>query len=285
MTNPPKVFILILNYNGKETLLACLTSVYQLNYPNFEVVVLDNASKDGSIEEAKHLFPRAHFIMNDANFGYAAGNNIGIRFALEKGADFVWLVNNDAQVEKNTLSKLVDEVLRTPATGIVSPLIIHTVTKNIWFGKGIINWKKMRTQHISPPDLLQSFPSDYVCGCAMLIKKEVFAVIGLLNEEYFLYYEDADFCVRARKAGFDSVVVPTAHTLHAEASENNPDKTYWLVLSGLRFFEEHTPFMYRPWVAAYFVARRIKNSFDCAFGTNPVVQDVARAYRDYRSQK
>jgi hypothetical protein len=281
----PKVFILILNYNGKETLKQCLQSVYQLNYPDFEVVVIDNDSKDGSIEEAKHLFSRAHFIKNDKNLGFAAGNNIGIRFALEKGADYVWLVNNDAKVEKDTLSKLIDAGEQRPKAGILSPLILHTQTKNIWFGKGIIDWATMKTLHISPPTLLQSFTSEYICGCAMLIKKEVFRTIGLLNEKYFLYYEDADFSVKASRAGFELWTIPTAHVLHSEASVNNPEKTYWLVISGLQFFRENAPGYFKPWMAIYFQARRIKNYFDCASGKNLVAKEVARAYRDYLAAK
>lgn len=278
---PSKVFILILNYNGKATLKQCLQSVYQLSYPNFEVVVIDNDSKDGSLEEAKHLFSRAHFIKNDTNLGFAAGNNVGIRFALEKGADYIWLVNNDAKVEKDALTKLIDAGEQKPKAGILSPLILHTTTKNIWFGKGVIDWMHMKTLHVSPPTLLQSFTSDYICGCAMLIKKEVFKELGLLNEKYFLYYEDADLSIKASRAGFEIWTIPTAHVLHAEASVNNPEKTYWLVISGLQFFHENAPAYLKPWMSLYFQFRRLKNSFDCASGKNLVAKEVARAYRDY----
>lgn len=277
----PKVFILVLNYNGKATLKQCLQSVYQLNYPDFEVVVIDNNSKDGSLEEVKSLYSRAHFIKNDSNLGFAAGNNVGIRFALEKGADYVWLVNNDAKVEKDSLTKLIDAGEQHPQSGILSPLIIHSETKNIWFGKGVIDWKSMKTLHVSPPTLLQSFTSEYICGCAMLIKKEVFKKIGLLNERYFLYYEDADFSVKASRAGFELWIIPTAHTLHAESSVGNPEKTYWLVVSGLQFFHDNTPAPLKPWILFYVQLRRVKNYFDCASGKNIEAKEVARAYRDY----
>ena len=278
-----KVFVLILNYNGKATLKKCLQSVYQLNYPDFEVVVIDNDSKDGSLEEAKKEYSRAHYIKNDRNLGFAAGNNVGIRFALEKGADYVWLVNNDAKVERDTLTKLVEAGEQHPRSGILSPLILHAETKNIWFGKGTIDWVKMRTIHVSPPTLMRSYSSDYICGCAMLIKKDVFKSIGLLNEKYFLYYEDADFSVKAARAGFELLVVPMANVLHAEASAENPDKTYWLVVSGLQFFQENAPSHYQLWHYAYFQGRRVKNYIDCASGKNPLAQEVARAYRDYVS--
>lgn len=280
----PKVFVLILNYNGKDTLPRCLQSVYRMNYPDFEVVVIDNDSKDGSIEEAKHLYPRAHFIKNDTNLGFAAGNNVGIRFALEKGADYVWLVNNDAQVEKDTLSKLVAAGERQPKVGILSPLILHSDTKNIWFGKGVIDWTSMKTRHVSPPTLLHPFASEYICGCAMLVKKEVFKKIGLLDERYFLYYEDADFSVRATRAGFELSVIPEAHVLHQEASSANPEKTYWLVVSGLQFFFTAAPAHLKPWIFSYFQLRRLKNLFDLHFRPTTEAAEVARAYRDYLTQ-
>src|SRR4030042_6977819 len=106
MNEPPKVFIIVLNYDGKDTIKACLDSVYKSDYPDFEIVVVDNASGDGSFEFAKNYFSGAHFIKNEKNIGFAAGNNIAIRFALEKFADYVFLLNNDAPIGKDTLSKI-----------------------------------------------------------------------------------------------------------------------------------------------------------------------------------
>jgi GT2 family glycosyltransferase len=123
-TNIPKIFIIILNYNGKETIKKCLDSVFYSDYSNFEVVVVDNDSKDGSFELAKSLYSKFHFIKNTKNSGFSAGNNVGIRFALEKMADYVFLLNNDAVLEKNTLSKLV-EASEKETAGIFSPLIYN----------------------------------------------------------------------------------------------------------------------------------------------------------------
>lgn len=277
----PKVFVIILNYNGKKTLTDCLKSVFQMNYPDFEVVVVDNNSKDGSVEEAKSLFSRAHFIINEANLGFAAGNNVAIRFALEKGADYVWLINNDASVEKNTLSALIEEGEKKNSIGILSPLILHSETKNIWFGKGVIDWKQMKTLHVSPPTLLQPYASEYICGCAMLIKKEVFKKIGLLDEKYFLYYEDADFSVRALKAGFELQIIPSVQVFHHEASSENPNKLYWLVLSGLQFFHTQSPAYIKPWIVFYTLLRRLKNKVDILIKPSEEAQEVSRAYFDY----
>jgi GT2 family glycosyltransferase len=279
----PKVFVLILNYNGKDTLTRCLQSVYQTDYPNFEVAVVDNDSKDGSLEEAKNLFPRAHFIKNSANLGFAAGNNIGIRFALEKMADYVWVLNNDTKIEKDTLSQLVSEGENSPKIGILSPLILHSKTKNIWFGGGKIHWLSMKTTHVPPQSLYNAAASDYICGCAMLVKKDVFRKAGLFDEHFFLYYEDADLSVRARKAGFELRILPKAHVFHDEASAANPDKVYWLVVSGLQFFRKHTPWYLKPWTALYLLARKTKNRYDILLRKNPLAPEVRRAYLNYQA--
>lgn len=279
----PTVFILILNYNGKATLKRCLQSVYRSDYPSFEVVIIDNNSDDGSLEEAKQLFSRAHFIKNSANIGFAAGNNIGIRFALEKGADYVWVLNPDTHIEKDTLSQLVAETEHDASTGITSPLILHSKTKNIWFGGGKIQWLSMKAVHIPPASLYHPIASEYICGCAMLVKKEVFQKIGLFDERFFLYYEDADFSLRAKKAGFKLFIVPKVHVFHDEVSSNNPSKVYWLVISGLQFFQKHAPWYRKPWNFAYIQARKIKNRLDISRHKNPFADEVRRAYTSYAS--
>jgi len=106
----PKIFIIILNFNGQDVLAQCLSSVYQSDYLNFEVVVVDNNSSDGSLEQAMKSFSRVHFIKNSENFGFSKGNNVGIRWALEKFADYVLVLNNDAVIDNDSelATKLAD---------------------------------------------------------------------------------------------------------------------------------------------------------------------------------
>ena len=295
----PKLFIIILNYNGKETILQCLKSVFVSDYPNFEVVVIDNNSGDGSFEMAKENFSRAHFIKNEKNLGFAAGNNIGIRFALEKMADYIFLLNNDAAVFKNTLSELIKitQKQESEKIGIFSPVIFKGDSKDTWFAGGKINWIRMRAEHatynLQPTthnlqhktwneDKINKLrTTDYITGCAMLIKKEVFKKIGLLDENFFLYYEDADFCVRAKKEGFKSAVVAGAKVKHYEKSEESKKaKTYWLVVSGIYFFQKNSPWFLKPWIAVYLMMRKLKNKIDIIFNKNEIAEEVRRAYQD-----
>ena len=282
----PKVFIIILNYNGKETLLECLQSVFQIDYPDREIVVVDNNSADGSLELAKKFYPRAHTIKNDKNIGFAAGNNVGIRFALEKMADYIFLLNNDAEIEKSAISKLVTLAQNNKEAGIISPIILKGKSNKVWFAGGKIKWLAMKTDHFAVPLAENPHKTDYISGCAMFVKKEVFKKIGLFDENFFLYYEDADFCWRARKERFESYVVPSAKVYHFERSEENKKaKIYWLVVSGIIFFKKNAPAFLKPWISFYLLLRKIKNWRDVNFKNDDIAKVVRKAYRDYSAIK
>ena len=283
MKNFPKVFVIVLNYNNKETLLACLKSVYQSDYQNFEVVVVDNNSTDGSFELAKQNFSNAHFIKSPQNLGFGMGNNLGIRFALEKFASYIMLLNSDAYLQKTTLSRLVVEAEKKEVSGLVSP-VIKKPDQEIWFAGGKIDWIHMKTKHLfKPKQQEESYESEYLTGCALLVKKSVFEKIGLFDEKFFLYYEDADFSLRAKKAGFFLLVLPSAVAIHDEKSEQlKGQKIYWLVLSGLIFFQKNAPAYLKPWIFCYVLMRKMKNFFKFHLNKNSFAADVRKAYQDFK---
>jgi hypothetical protein len=282
----PKIFVIIPNFNGKKTLLKCLQSVNASGYSNLEVVVVDNDSKDGSLEEAKKYLSRAHFIKNEKNLGFATAVNIGIRFSLEQMADYIFLLNNDAEIENDTLQKLVDEMEKDKKRGVGSPLIFDKRNGKIWFAGGKINRWKMRTEHRFTALSQNSYETQYVTGCAMIIKKEVFKEVGLFDQNYFLYYEDADFCLRAKKASYKIMIFPSIKAYHLEKSEENKEnKVYWLVISGLMFFQKNAPATLKPWINIYIVLRKIKNWYDVNFRKSELAKVVRKAYGDYRAIK
>jgi GT2 family glycosyltransferase len=286
MKSYPKVFIIVLNYNGHEFIKKCLASVFKLDYSNFEVVVVDNDSHDGSFEEAKTSFSKAHFIKNEANLGFSVGNNIGIRFALERMADYVFLLNNDTEVEKDALTKLVEAAETDKKVGLVSPVIFNGTDRQIWFSGGKIDWLRMRTLHNLKAAAVDAYESEFISGCAMLVKAAVFREIGLLDEDYFLYWEDADFSWRAKKAGFKNIVVTGSWIYHFEKSEGEKkNKTYWLVVSGLIFFKKNTSLRLRPWISSYIFLRKMKNLLDVFFKRNELAPTVRKAYKDFQNAK
>ncbi len=285
MKNYPKVFIVILNYNGKDVIKKCLASVFKIDYPNFEVVVVDNNSADGSLELAKTNFSKANFIKNETNLGFSAGNNVGIRFALERMADYVLLLNNDTEVEKDFLAKLIEVGKKNKNFGLLSPVIFDQ-NKKIWFSGGRISWLRMKSFHKTKAVTKDYYESEFITGCAMLARSEVFKKIGLLDEDYFLYWEDADFSARAGKSGFKNIVVSGSWVYHFEKSEETQkNKTYWLVVSGLIFFKKNSNFLRKLWGSCFLFLRKMKNRYDLFLKKNELAPTVRRAYKDFKNAK
>ncbi len=281
-SNRPLIGVVVLNFNGKDCLLRCLASLRALEYENFFVVVVDNASKDDSLDRAKEKFSEYTYVSNHENRGFASGMNIGMRLAFEKGAAWVWLFNNDAVADRYSLGYLIAIALTHERAGLLSPLISDAAGK-IWFGKGQIDSFRMRTVHKSPKKQeleSDSYPSEFLTGCALLVRRDVFRVIGDLDEHFFLYYEDADFSLRAREQGFEALVVPKARVMHTEQSQKNQKKIYHLVFSGLLFFRKHARFWQKPYFLLYGTIRRIKNLVDIRRGRGDALI-VRRAYHDF----
>ncbi len=286
MKNLPKVFVVVLNYNGKNVIQKCLMSVFKITYPNFEVVVVDNGSEDGSFELAKSYFSKAHFILNEANLGFSAGNNVGIRFSLERLAEYVLLLNNDVEVEEDFLTKLVYKMESSPSTGIISPVIFNGYNKRVWFAGGKIHWLRMKTAHDQRIHSEEYLSSEFISGCAMLVRDDVFKKVGLLDKDYFLYWEDVDFSVRARNAGFSMGVLTSSWVYHFERSERAmQNKVYWLVFSGLLFFEKNASVVLKLWTRPYTLFRRLKNYIDVIRGRNELANIVRKAYQDFKYAK
>ncbi len=221
MVSMPNVVLLILTWNGKEDTLECLESLSRLSYPSFHVLVVDNASTDGTVEAVRERFPRVELIVNERNLGYAGGNNVGIRAALDMDADYIFILNNDVVFEDaDCLLRLVEAAEVHPTGGLFGP-------KTYRYGEGnrldFIGGTYSMYTGMAPSigvgeydqgqyEEMRVYP--FMNGHALLVKRVVFETIGLFDEEYFGYYEETDFCHRARLAGFDSVYVPQARIWH-----------------------------------------------------------------------
>lgn len=282
----PKVFIVILNYNNLDVMNNCLESVSAIDYPNFEIILVDNHSTDGSFEKAKEAFPQVTYFQNSDNLGFSAGNNVGIRHALKNKAEFVLLLNNDTVVEKDFLAKLVESAQKNPQAGILCPLIYGPDMKKVWFSRGKIDWMRMKTIHETKIFPKKAYSSEFISGCTMLIPAKVFEKTGLLDEAYFLYWEDADFCVKVRKAGFQTLVIPASVIYHFEVSERTSEKkTYWLVFSGLLFFKKNCPWFLRLWIFFYVKMRKINNWVKRVSREDKLAEVVHNAYKDFENAK
>lgn len=248
--------IVILNFNKQKDIIPCLQSLIKV-YPRINIIVVDNASNDGSVKEIKKL-KNIEIIKNKRNLGFAKGINKGIEFALKQGAESVLLLNPDTRVKKGFL-----ELLLLNKADIVGP-IIKFKRKGQWvydFG-GKINFWVGRTSHNEyPTPSINNLKSiDYLSGCCLLIKRKVFEKIDLLNEKYFLFFEDADFCLRAQKAGFKIALEPKSMILHnlSEGKAKSLFYVYHLLKSNLIFMNTWIPFYRRPIAYLYLFLLALK---------------------------
>jgi GT2 family glycosyltransferase len=217
----PRVAVVVLAWNGKPLTMACLESLGSLRYRNAAVILVDNASADGTAAAVRKTYgDRVTVIENAENLGFSRGNNVGIRRALDEGADFVLLLNNDTVVDPALVDRLVEVIAKSGDIGIVGPKIYYASPPDrIWFAGGRIHLARGVSKHIGIRerdtgryDSIRDV--DYVTGCALLARREVFERIGYLDPVFAAYYEDADFCVRARRAGFRVVYAPAGKVWH-----------------------------------------------------------------------
>jgi GT2 family glycosyltransferase len=222
------VWIIVLNWNGARDTIACVESCRALQYPARRILVVDNGSHDGSEDVLRDRWPDVDFLQTGANLGYAGGNNAGIRYALARGAAHVWLLNNDARVAPDCLTHLVESVERDSRVGIAGSKVYYLDRPTVlWSAGATLDLEAGgAVRHIGgnrEDDGAHDAPAsvDYVPGCSLMVRRETLAAIGLLDEQYFLYFEDADFCYRARRAGWTVRYEPRAKVWHREGSRKD----------------------------------------------------------------
>lgn len=248
MTLKPKIAIIILNWNGKRDTLACLHSVAAIDYANRTTIVVDNGSTDGSADTIRSQFPDVMLIENRENLGFAEGNNVGILFALKTDADLIFLLNNDTVVDPGLLNAFASCFEEHPEAGILGAKIClfdQRDTLDHW--GGMWNSKSgqfdliglRRKADAEGADGPQKI--DYVCGAALIAKREVWEQIGLLEPRFFLIWEESDFCFRARKAGFATLTCPKALIYHKVSASfvGKPHSTYFWWRNRLLWIERN----------------------------------------------
>jgi len=220
--NNPKLSIIILTWNGVRHISDCLELVQKSTYQNYEIIVVDNGSKDGTPDLIKNNFPNVKLILNKTNLGFTGGNNIGIKQAR---GDIVFLLNDDTKIHSNLIEVLVQELKSSPKIGIVGPKIYFMDEPDkIWFAGGKIDWVKSDSFHLGrnliDKELINDSKKevDFITGCALMIKKEVIDKIGLLDDKFFAFYEDADWCQKAKKAGYKVVYIPFGGVWHIKSA-------------------------------------------------------------------
>lgn len=231
-----QVCIVVLDYNAGKYIDACLQSLLKLEHCNYSVLVIDNASTDGSGKLIAKKYPDFKVIFSDSNLGYAGGNNLGLKFAIENGYGAAWIINPDIVVNKDALSQLVKLAQASERIAAVGSKVYFQAgyeyhkdryTKKdlghvIWYGGGKMDWENVYAIHTGMNEVDHGqydslVEVDFLTGASMLVKTEVLKKVGLIDEKYFLYYEENDLCQRVRQAGFVLQYCPGSIVWHANA--------------------------------------------------------------------
>ena len=229
-----KVGVVLLNWNGGEFTIPCISSLLAGDLSPWRILVFDNASTDGSPEEITAMFPEVQMVRSAENVGFAAGSNQGIRQLLAQGADFLWILNNDTVVHRSCLRMLVEECLHDGKLGgATGKIFFQQPGDRIWYAGGRWNRWSFTSAHRGRGEkdtgqYDRAEDVEFASGCCMLLRREALARVGLFDERYFVYCEDAEWCLRARRHGVRMRYVPHAvlwHRVSASAKKNAGGKT------------------------------------------------------------
>ena len=247
MSRRPLVYAVTVNWNCPDDTLECLQTLAAQSYPSLGLLVVDNGSTDDSVKRIRAEFPKAELLASQANQGFAAGANLGLRWAFRAGADLVFLVNNDTLVDPEAVEALAAHA--RAGVGILAPLIYYAEEPaRIWSAGGK---RRHWTLEIHGDDRGQMdtgqwrepVARDFVTGCGMLLTRELVERVGIFDEQFFMYYEDSDLCLRAQHGGFKILLVPASKMWHKVAQSSGgsdaPDERYWMARSSVQFFRKH----------------------------------------------
>lgn len=261
------IYIVVLHYNGEKDTIACLNSLKKVKVHGFKlhtVLVDNNPDKRLEINFDEFKPINLETVLSPENVGFSGGNNLGIKKALKNGADYILLLNNDTLVKEDFLEKLFEKAEFDIKIGLITPKIYFAKGyefhkdrysekdkgKVFWYAGGVMDWENVYGHHrgvdeVDEGQFERSEETDFASGCCMLIRREVFDEIGLLDEKYFLYYEDNDFSMRAKKAGYKIIYEPKSIIWHKNAGSTGGSgsniQDYYITRNRLLFGNKYAP--------------------------------------------
>jgi GT2 family glycosyltransferase len=243
----PFVINVILNFNRRDDTLACLASLENSTFTNHKNIVLDVSSSDGSKEAIHSTFPEVQIIDITENRGYAGNNNVGIAAALAQGADWIFVLNEDTLLAADCLSHLVEIGESDSEIGIVGPMVYHYDEPNIIQSAGGLLGPYWSSIHLAKNELdkgqfSEPHDVDWISGCGIMLRRGVIEQVGMLDERFFYYWEETEWCLRTKKAGWRVVHVPKARLWHKGVQRDyrpNPNVTYFNTRNHLLLLKKH----------------------------------------------
>ena len=235
--NKPSIAVILVNWKKYNLTSNCINSLNKSNYKNFKIILVDNEYSEKSIIELKNKYKELLVFKEKNNLGFAGGNNIGIRYALENDYDYIMLLNNDTEVKENFILPLVERIEKDHSLGAVQPLILNFSNKSIiWNAGGKLNKflgltsTRLNNNKLNSSIVFDDY-TDWISGCCILIKSEILTKVGLLDEKFFNYYEDVDWSLRMKNLGYDLGFVKESIIYHHGSSSSKNKKTKEGVIS------------------------------------------------------
>lgn len=277
----PKVAVLLVNYRRPADTTECIDSLKKLDYPNLDILCVENGSNDDSLECIRAAHPDVPIKVIEVNQGYSAAGKLCLEWALERGAEYVWELNNDTVVFPDTLNELLMVAQADPKIAAVgSVLYYHEAPERVQaYGGGRVNLWTGDVWHVLEPG-----PVDYLTGASMLLNCKALKEVERFKDTFRLYFEDTDFCFRLRKKGWKIVVAEKAKLLHKESVTTKPGSPNYeknFNESAVKFFKHHAPFPYIPIVRAIgwrMIRRVLKGRFPEAKAIAGVLLRSPRLY-------
>jgi GT2 family glycosyltransferase len=243
----PLVITIILNTNRREDTLDCLSSLQKSVYPRNKIILLDNNSTDGSVDAIHNCFPDVQIIPLNKNLGYAGNNNFGVKFAIEQGADWVLVLNEDTILDPECISRLIEVGESDPKIGVVGPMVYHyDEPDTIQSAGGMLGpyWESIHLAKNEKDDHQFREPHlvEWISGCAIMVKRTAINQAGMIDERFFYYWEETEWCLRIGKAGWQIVHVPGAKIWHKGVQRNyhpKPSVTYYSTRNRLLMLAKH----------------------------------------------
>ena len=256
----PRVDVVVLNWNGWQDTIGCLETLQRQDYPHVNVLVVDNGSTDGSVDHIRNAIPTVELFQTGANLGFGGGCNAGIRLALARGADYVWLINSDATVDPGALSALVRRAGQDPMLGAVGSVLYDAEPPGqvqLWGGGSVNLWLGRSRHRLSPGSV------DFISGASVLLRRAALNGVGLFDDaNFFMYWEDTDLGFRMRQAGWRLAVAEDSQVWHKQSASlgrGSPVLDEYSTGSGVRFLRRYAPipFMSIALMLGMMVAKRL----------------------------
>jgi hypothetical protein len=226
MVKNSKIAIIIVNWKQYQLTKLCLYSLQKIKYDNYQIILIDNESNPKELKKIKNQFDKIITFPNQKNLGFTGANNIGIEYAIKNDFEYVMLINNDTEVEKNFINPLIEVLEKNQNFGAAQPLILNYYNRNkVWSAGGFLNKFFGYTYVIKSPEGIKK-NIDWITGCCFFLRTDVIKKIGLLDEKFFAYYEDVDWSIRIKNAGYDLAFVKSSVVYHhgSKSSKNESNE-------------------------------------------------------------